>query len=72
VILVVLGVQGQYIARIYEEVKDRPLYLIQDLRGFERPTAIAAAPAIGVQRRRAAAGRNGSLREPAVLTREHA
>lgn len=47
IILVVLGVQGQYIARIHEEVKNRPLYLIQDLRGFERP--LAAAPRTIIQ-----------------------
>lgn len=47
IILVVLGVQGQYIARIHEEVKNRPLYLVQDLRGFERP--LAAAPRTIIQ-----------------------
>jgi glycosyltransferase involved in cell wall biosynthesis len=44
IILVVLGVQGEYIARVYDEVKQRPLYLVSDLRGFERNT-IPAAPA---------------------------
>lgn len=32
--LVVVGVIGQYIARIHEEVKDRPLYIARELRGF--------------------------------------
>jgi glycosyltransferase involved in cell wall biosynthesis len=31
--LIVLGVMGEYIARIYDEVKNRPLYLIREARG---------------------------------------
>lgn len=33
--LTVLGVMGQYIARIYDEVKQRPLYLLRDQLGNE-------------------------------------
>jgi polyisoprenyl-phosphate glycosyltransferase len=33
--LVVIGVVGEYVARIYEEVKARPLYLVRELHGFE-------------------------------------
>jgi dolichol-phosphate mannosyltransferase len=33
-ILVTLGVIGEYISRIYEEVKKRPLYVIRDRIGF--------------------------------------
>jgi glycosyltransferase involved in cell wall biosynthesis len=33
--LVVMGVVGEYVARIYDEVKARPLYLVRELHGFE-------------------------------------
>jgi glycosyltransferase involved in cell wall biosynthesis len=33
--LVVLGVMGEYVARIYDEVRLRPLYLFSDLLGFD-------------------------------------
>jgi dolichol-phosphate mannosyltransferase len=33
-ILMTLGVIGEYISRIYEEVKKRPLYVIRDKIGF--------------------------------------
>ena len=32
--LVVLGLMGEYIARIHDEVKDRPLYLVRDAHGL--------------------------------------
>ena len=35
--LMILGVMGEYIARIYDEVKNRPLYVVADMRGFEVP-----------------------------------
>lgn len=34
ILLIVLGIVGGYIARIYEELKDRPLYIVADKRGF--------------------------------------
>lgn len=35
IILMILGILGNYIGRIYEEVKGRPLYVIQDKINFE-------------------------------------
>jgi dolichol-phosphate mannosyltransferase len=36
--LVCTGILGEYIARIYEEVKQRPLYIISDSLGLDDPT----------------------------------
>lgn len=37
--LMILGVMGEYMARIYDEVKDRPLYVISDLHNVDQVTA---------------------------------
>jgi dolichol-phosphate mannosyltransferase len=34
--LIVIGMVGQYVARIYDEARARPLYLIREARGFAR------------------------------------
>jgi glycosyltransferase involved in cell wall biosynthesis len=33
--LVTLGIIGEYLSRVYEEVKGRPLYLVRDAYGFK-------------------------------------
>ena len=33
--LITIGILGEYIGRIYDEVKQRPLYIFQELIGFE-------------------------------------
>ncbi|MGD9894979.1 MAG: glycosyltransferase family 2 protein [Hyphomicrobiaceae bacterium] len=37
--LISLGVIGEYLGRVYEEVKGRPLYIISESVGFDRRTA---------------------------------
>ena len=36
--LLMIGVVGEYLSRIYDEVKQRPMYVIGDLRGFDDST----------------------------------
>lgn len=35
IILIMLGIMGEYIGRIYEETKNRPLYVIREKKGFD-------------------------------------
>ncbi|HEX7125152.1 MAG TPA: glycosyltransferase family 2 protein [Thermodesulfobacteriota bacterium] len=43
--LITLGVIGEYIGRIYTEVKGRPLYLVREAVGFDEREAAAQRPA---------------------------
>ena len=35
IILLVLGIIGEYVGRIYGEIKQRPLYIIREKMGFD-------------------------------------
>ncbi len=35
VVLIMLGIMGEYIGRIYDETKNRPLYIVQEKIGFD-------------------------------------
>jgi len=37
--LISVGILGEYIGRIYEEIKQRPLYVVREAIGFEAPQA---------------------------------
>jgi polyisoprenyl-phosphate glycosyltransferase len=43
--LVILGVMGTYMGRMYDEVKHRPLYIVRELVGIETPD-IAPTPSV--------------------------
>ena len=42
--LVLIGVLGEYVGRIYGEVKRRPLYIAKERLGFPPPVARSAGP----------------------------
>jgi polyisoprenyl-phosphate glycosyltransferase len=45
--LIVTGMVGQYVARIYDEARARPLYLVREVRGFGEENGRIMWPAIG-------------------------
>ena len=50
--LISLGVLGEYLGRMYEEVKGRPLFLVAEELGFQRPPAATASNAEAGERHR--------------------
>ena len=38
--LMSLGIMGEYLGRIYSEIKGRPIYLIRDAIGLDRPEEV--------------------------------
>jgi dolichol-phosphate mannosyltransferase len=45
--LLCMGILGQYIGRIYNEIKNRPLYTVQEYQGFvERSPAYSRSPVV--------------------------
>jgi len=45
--LLCMGILGQYIGRIYNEIKNRPLYTVQEYQGFgEKPPSYSRSPVV--------------------------
>jgi dolichol-phosphate mannosyltransferase len=44
--LVSVGILGEYIGRIYNEVKKRPLYVVDEYTGFEGGPALSRSPVV--------------------------
>ena len=42
VVLFCLGIMGEYVGRIYDEIKARPLYLVEDTVNVSRRTSVLA------------------------------
>ncbi len=43
--LIVIGIVGQYLARVYDEVRGRPLYVVRQARGLTPPAEDSRLPA---------------------------
>jgi glycosyltransferase involved in cell wall biosynthesis len=42
--LITLGIIGEYLGRVYDEVKSRPLYVVRERRNVPEPDVVAAPP----------------------------
>jgi dolichol-phosphate mannosyltransferase len=51
VILIILGIIGEYIGRIYDETKNRPLYLLRATKNIERATKNIERDTKNIERR---------------------
>ncbi|WP_330395033.1 glycosyltransferase family 2 protein [Oribacterium sp. C9] len=40
VLFIVVGIIGEYIAVLFEELKDRPLYIIEDMKNFDKDNSL--------------------------------
>lgn len=59
--LICIGIVGEYVGRIYEEIKQRPLYVVSETLGVSPPRPHGTLPALG-----SLAGWPAGGREPAI------